>query len=214
MFLNIKSWLHCILFIPLVLLAQQEKETRSLHEGEKTVRDYLFVISGEAYRPFPVGNNVGTEAYHTNFGGKFSFQYNVAYSGILVGSYLNFNSVDITNTSVVGNYKNSKIAIIGFLIGYQHDFHKTWRTYLGLGVGDVSYNNEGFGYTFEDSGTAVWFNLKAAYYPTDFFGVYLSGTFRKDILNLDAPTEIRKNFNVSYISFGLGLQFRILNNRD
>lgn len=205
---NIKSCTLIFLFFSFGLMAQKIDKNEEIIQKKETA-DFLFLFSLEVYKPYGVGSNIATKAFDTNLGWKFSFQYNVGFSGIMVGSYLNFTSAEIIDPQTVGYYKKTNISIAGFLLGYQFDYDKKWRLYTGLGVGSVYYDNKGVLYEFEDSGTSIWFNSKGSYYFTDYFGIYLSGTFRKDILSIQAPKKVRKDFNPSYVSLGFGIQFRI-----
>jgi|AntDeeMinimDraft_5_1070356.scaffolds.fasta_scaffold01081_12 hypothetical protein len=168
------------------------------------------VFNLSAIYAVPIGNSFVKDGFEIKPGFAFDFHFNINKTPILLGFHFRSFDADIKNTDVVGNYTDSDITYIGIKLGYQYILNDDFRVSAFLGVGSRKYHNSepvNSDFSFRDGGTSVPFTIEFDYQFSKYFGAFASTGYQIDFLDINAPPEIRGDFDtVDYINFQLGMR--------
>ncbi|PVW16306.1 hypothetical protein [Marixanthomonas spongiae] len=189
--------------------AQEEKKTTE-QVNDITQDDHYAMFKIGYYNPIAVGDNFANEALEQTGGVEFSFLANVFETPFLIGFQYNYFHSNVTNQELVGTYDDSEIHSFGPLLGYQLLFTETWRVTIASGVGITHYKNRASNEHFTDTATTLWVIPTVSYHFNKTLGVYFSGSYRRDFMNIHTPDGLDSFFkSANYVSFSLGLQILI-----
>lgn len=182
-------------------------------EQEKTNRYYDVLGNAKVgfLMPTGYGNNFLSDGYDTwngiHLDGKVYIERRIS-----LGIQLQFFKGRVTNQEIVGTVDASRFTH-GFVFGSYNPFGKNsdWTLELGLGLGFVDLRNEVGFQRFNDSGFALMAQSELSYRINKWLGLYLLLQNNWDFLSIDAPEEIKKNFNnLQIFAPSAGLKFYML----
>lgn len=181
-------------------VAQIEKPTNN----NLTNKEHVMISFGHI-QPFPFGENIATKAYAISGGFEHSVWVHTG-SDIWVGAKLSLFYGKVEKKALTGNYDKMNIFSIGPMVGYKFHVADKLGLLIGAGLGYVKYRNKLKGYTFYDDGTSLKALSNLDYELTDHFGLYFSGTIRRDFLQTELPIMGEHYFDVNYVVLSLGIR--------
>ena len=208
--LNIKLLLFAIC-IGFITNTYAQEETETVEQGNDiTQDDHYAMFKIGYYNPIAFGDNFANDALEQKGGVEFSFLANLFDTPFLIGLQYNYFHSNVTNQQLVGTYDDSEIHSFGPLLGYQLLFTKTWRATIASGVGITHYQNRASNEHFNDTATTLWVIPTVSYHFNKTLGVYFSGSYRRDFMNVQTPAQLDSFFkSANYVSFSLGLHILI-----
>lgn len=208
MFLNIRILILALAITSATIAQETENtETETQQEAEGPGKNIGSITVGP-YFPIAFGDNFVNEGMDLKLGARLSFKVDT-YKGIYIGPYFSFFNGNVTNHELLGNYFRTTNYTLGLVAGYEKHIDK-FDISIGIGVGSSSYNNDGQGDGFQDTGTAVWLNPEVSYRFSNYLGFYIAPELRHDFMNIDVPAELKDTFNgVNYFNISFGLRINL-----
>lgn len=208
MFSTTKSVLifFCLIFWSNFILAQKTESKKDTIPKD----DHYGIFELGPYYPLAFGKNSASKAFKQKLGGQFVFVFNLFDSPFLLGLNITSFESETTSEEQVGNYYRNTVTIVGPVVGYHILMKRKWRGSLRAGVGYVSYRNFSENFSVRDTGSSLWFTPSLGYQFTKNFGLYVSGSYRHDFLNIDVPSYAEHFFNsINYVTFSAGVRIVI-----
>lgn len=192
-----------------ICFGQNDVEVLETEEKPKILKTY-YSYNFQYFMPQAFGDNALANGT-TGVGGlNFKLQLGI-YKGFFVGGNLGAAYLEVTNPEIVGNYKKSTVSNNYLFMGYEYYVSEKFK--LGLSVAPFAktkYKNK----IFEASegrqyDTGSFFNVEfySDYKISNHLAVFVSYAYRKDELNIVAPSEIQSQFNTAQFNqFGIGVK--------
>lgn len=198
-----------LLFFSALSIGQNTENKSDIKKDSTSPKTY-YSYGFEYFLTQTTGNNALSNGAQGIGGFNMKIQLGL-YKGIFIGGSVGSSYLEVTNSAFTGNYKKSTLSNRYLFLGYEHYLSKKFVIGGSYGfLGTTEYKNKIFsnseGRQF-DSGSFSVLEFYVDYKITKLLVVYLNYGFRKDNLDIQAPSEIQNQFSEArFNNFGIGIK--------
>ncbi|WP_179009267.1 hypothetical protein [Winogradskyella forsetii] len=187
---------------------EETQDNSKLKETFKTA-----IITYGVHKPYTTDKSYIGRGTKGDIGFKLGAQLFI-YKHFFIGTFFNATLIDVTDSSLTGDYDRSQITSAYLEVGYEFSILENFN--LGLCVapiGYANYRNDIRDGRVRQQNDHAYISIYQTYLSYNFagnFSVFIDYSFRNDKTKINTASEIQSEFDtIQYHNIGLGLKFSI-----